>query len=139
MGRRHPTNENWYWCPDCRIYKFCDPQNDDLKVNEFYITSRGHVDGVCKIHRKIRNVKYRPEKKYDDHGLLIGKKHQEHQDAEVGTSKLAGINRGRIEGFKRYFSQNRGLFKEIYQMDYSDGAAEMNFNKTMGIVDDGPA
>ncbi len=57
------------------------------------------------------------------------KKCKPHDNKEYLKDKLGGCNRGKIEGFKRYYAQNQYLFKDIFHADYSDQAAEQAFRK----------
>ncbi len=60
------------------------------------------------------------------------KKCKPRDNKEYLKDKLGGCNRGRIEGFKKYYAQNQYLFKDIFKTNYSDQAAEQEFRK-MGL------
>jgi hypothetical protein len=50
----------------------------------------------------------------------------------VDRRSLAGVDRGHIQGFKKYWSQRQGDFRNIYHADYSNEAAEKEFGR-MGL------
>jgi hypothetical protein len=49
---------------------------------------------------------------------------------EDGKSPLGGCNRACLSGFKTYFSQRPGHFRDIYKVDYSDQTAYQAYRES---------
>jgi hypothetical protein len=62
------------------------------------------------------------------HKFYSEKKSNHKDNKDYLNRKLEGVDRGKIAGFKKYYSQRPFLFKEIYKADYSDQTAEREFN-----------
>jgi len=129
----HKHEEFYYWCSDCKDYGFFDPIGDPKK-NDFYRTNAGRVDGVCKMHRLLRNAKYRAPKKGKRSKKVKQEKDLGQIYKEIGRSKLSGCDRGNIKFFKKYWAQRPEYFKDIYHVNYSEQAAEQEFNNLIGEI-----
>ena len=128
----HKHENNYYWCADCQDWNFCDLKSDDTSKNEIYVRNNGRVDGVCKIHRLARNQKYRPLKKGKRLKKVKQEKNLRQTYKEIGRSKLSGIDRGHIEGWKEFWSQNQLYFKDTFNINYTKKTAEKAFEGVMG-------
>lgn len=82
------------------------------KIYGFNQQYAGYVFHKIYNHNKIK-TKARDNKDYLNH-------------------KLDGCNRGKVEGFKKYFSQRQFLFKDTFKTDYSDQNAEREF-RSIGL------
>jgi hypothetical protein len=54
--------------------------------------------------------------------------------ARSEAEKMEFMNRGKINGFKAYFSQRRAHFLDVFEVPYSDKAAEVEFNNIMEMT-----
>lgn len=105
--RKNPDGSDTYWCPACRLYLPPD-------MFHYHHAKKYNLASICKQsiiarleQQKKGVVKKRPLRK----------------------CKLDRVDRGSIDGFKKYYSQRTFLFKDIYGIEYSEGSAVDVFNE----------
>ncbi len=111
--KQHPVNENLFWCPLCEKYK---DKSD-------FATNKAALYGICGYCKKCVNIRA---------GRAAEKKELERLEVVVKNKQARAIDferidRSKIGGFKRYFSNRQWMFMNTYGVPYSDVAADVIF------------
>lgn len=54
--------------------------------------------------------------------------------ARTEQTRMEFINRGKLEGFRKYFSNRKEYFQDIFNRGYSEQAAAEEFNNIRAMI-----